>query len=147
MYNVRFNHKFVCNCCWVYCVWLIYYRYPLPIKIDFWPLTGYTARKIHMHIPRWYEVVPYINHCELGLAVRYLGSWCYVLWNKNKLPLSKVSSFVRFTGSTDLGNREYLPHHSLSPKRATKNRWPNFRFGFYEQKSIFSFSETDSMNP
>jgi hypothetical protein len=28
------------------CVWLIYFRYPFPIKIDFWPLTGYMARKV-----------------------------------------------------------------------------------------------------
>jgi hypothetical protein len=57
-----------------------------------------------------YEVVPFINHSELGLAVRYLGSWYYVLWNKNKLLLSKVSSFVRLNGSADLGNDEHLPH-------------------------------------
>jgi hypothetical protein len=55
-------------------------------------------------------VVPYINHWELGLAVRYLGSWCCVLWNNNKLPLSKVSAFVRYNGYTALGNGEYLPH-------------------------------------
>jgi hypothetical protein len=61
-------------------------------------------------IPRRYEVVPCINHSELGLALWYLGSWCCVLWNKNELSLSKVSSFVRFNGSTALGNGEYLPH-------------------------------------
>jgi hypothetical protein len=27
-------------------VWLIYFRYPFPIKIDVWPLTGYMARKV-----------------------------------------------------------------------------------------------------
>jgi hypothetical protein len=63
-----------------------------------------------MHIPRRYEVVPFVNHSELGLAVRYLGSWCCVLWNKNKLALSEVSSFVQFNGSAALGNGEYLPH-------------------------------------
>ena len=47
--------------------------------------------------------MPFIKHWELGLAVRYLGSWCCVLWNKNKLPLSKVSSFVRYNGHTAFG--------------------------------------------
>jgi hypothetical protein len=45
------------------------------------------------------SVAPFIYHRELGLAVRYLDSWCFVLWNKNKLPLAKVASFVRFNGS------------------------------------------------
>jgi hypothetical protein len=79
VYKVRFNHKFVIvvGLC----------------LVDLFPIfISHQNRFLAVDRLHGKEVVPFINHCELGLAVRYLGSWCCVLWNKNKLPLLKASS-------------------------------------------------------
>jgi hypothetical protein len=57
---------------------------------------------------------------DLPFGIWVAGVVYCVLWNKNKMPLSRVSLFVRLNGSAVLGNGEYLPHkreevHSISP--------------------------------
>ena len=53
-----------------------------------------------MHVP---GVVYLMKRSELGLAAWCLGSWWCVLWIRNKLPLSNMSSSTRYNGSTGFG--------------------------------------------
>jgi hypothetical protein len=57
---------------------------------------------------------------DLPFGIWVTGVVYHILWNKTKLPLTKVSSFVQFNGYNALGNGEYLPHegeevHNISP--------------------------------
>ena len=68
-------------------------------KSIFCPLT-HCLPIAHMHV---LGVVYLMKRSELGLAAWCLGSWWCVLWIRNKLPLSNMSSSTRYNGSTGFG--------------------------------------------
>jgi hypothetical protein len=68
---------------------------------DFFLLT-HCLQIAHMHVP---GVVYLMKRSELGLAAWCLGgcSWWCGLCIRNKLPLSNMPSFTRYSGSTSSG--------------------------------------------
>jgi hypothetical protein len=63
-------------------------------ELNFLHTTHYLkAAHIYMHLP---GVVYLMKRSELGLAAWCLGSWWCVLWIRNKLLLSNMSSSTRY---------------------------------------------------